>query len=176
MEIKNNHLLIYYNEKSDYRKSHPDPTFENEWSFCAGERLFKSGVGKYVFFHTTSKDPKTNKNKRYIKAYFLVKYICNGYRDPIVKELEGGAKHAFDIPNHCVIIGDKKKSKVLQKSIEFNKKLAKKLEFIPPKKIQFDIENKKGRTLSDLECISSATRNYRCLSESDVKWLLSKAK
>lgn len=173
---KNNHLLIYYNEKSDFRKNHPDPTFENEWSFCAGERLFKSGVGKYVFFHTTSKDPKTNKNKRYIKAYFLVKYICNGYRDPIVKELEGGAKHAFDIPNHCVIIGDKNKSKVLQKPIEFNKKLAKELEFIPPKKIQFDIENENGRTLSDLECISSATRNYRCLSKSDVILLLSKAK
>ncbi len=175
MKSRNNHLLIYYNEKSDYRKSHPDPTFENEWSFCAGYRLFKSGEGKYVFFHSTSKDPKTKENKRYIKAYFLVKNILNGYRNPIVKELKGGANHAFDIPNHCVIIGDKEKSKVLQKPIEFNKELAKKLEFDPPKKIKFDIENENGRTLSDLECISSATRNYRCLSDSDVELLLSMA-
>lgn len=170
---KNKHLLIFYNENSDYRHNHPDPTFEHEWSFCAGERLSKTGIGKYVFFHTTTQDKKTKQNKRYIKAYFVIKDLLEGFKNSIVKELKGGAKHAYDIPNHFVIIGDKKKSKVFEKPIEFDKKLAEKLEYVPRKKIQFDIKNINGRILSDLECISSATRNYRMLSESDVKLLLS---
>ena len=170
---KNNHPLIFYNENSEYRHNHQDPTFENEWSFCAGERLSKTEKGKYIFFHTTTQDKKTKQNKRYIKAYFVIKDLLEGFKNPIVKELKGGAKHAYDEPNHFVIIGDKKKSKVLENPIKFNKKLAEKLDFEPRKKIQFDIENNNGRILSDLECISSATRNYRMLSESDVKLLLS---
>lgn len=173
MQTLNKNLLIFYHEDSDYRRKHSDPTFETEWSFCAGDRLLKTGIGKYVFFHTTAKDPKTNQNKRYIKAYFFVKDVLKGYKNPVVKELNGGANHAYNIRNHYVILGDENKSRVLKKPIEFNRRLSKKIEFEPRGKIKFDIENKYGRTLSDLECISSATRNYRILSESNVDSLLS---
>lgn len=173
MITQNKQILIFYHEDSDYRRKHSDPTFGEEWSFCAGDRLLKTGKGKYVFFHTTSKDPETNENKRYIKAYFVVKDVLEGFKNSEVKKLKGGANHAYDIRNHYVIIGDKNKSKLLKKPIEFNRKLSKILEFEPRKKIKFDIENESGRTLSDLECISSATRNYRVLSESDVESLLS---
>ncbi len=163
----------FHHEDSDYRKNHPDPTFGEEYSFCAGERLLKTGKGKYVFFHTTSQDPKTKQDKRYIKSYFVVEDVLEGFKNPIVKRLKGGARHAYNLRNHYVILGNGKKSRVLKNPIEFNRKLAEKIEFEPRKKIEFDIINDNGRTLSDLDCISSATRNYRVLSESDVKLLLS---
>jgi len=102
-----------------------------------------------------------------------VKDVLEGYKNPIVKELNGGANHAYEKHNHYVILGDENKSRVLKKPIEFNRGLSKKLDFEPRGKIKFDIENEYGRTLSDLECISSATRNYRVLSESDIDCLLS---
>lgn len=173
---KGNDLLVAYVEdfcfdENGKRVRHPDPTFESEWSYCTGfRRLLKCGKGNYVFFHTT---PKTADKQRFITAYFVIKAV--GLGKDIVPEhkIQGGAEHAANIEDHYVIVGDENRSKKLKGSgLRFDRPLAKKLTFDPPKKIRFGIVDKTGRRLSKHQCISSATRNIRVLSNMDVEILL----
>lgn len=163
---KGKNLLIVYNESIKYRRRHPDPTFSPEWSYCdSRKRLQLCGKGNYVFFHTT------RRKKRYVTAYFVVEESILG-RDVPRYNLTGGASHAYRFAEHYVILGDKELSKELSEPIEFDRSLAQELTFEPPKPIEFGKVNKFGRPLSDLECISIATRSIRVLTDQDVDNLL----
>ncbi|MCP8315411.1 MAG: hypothetical protein H3Z51_00920 [archaeon] len=81
--------------------------------------------------------------------------------------LKGGARHASKWEDHYVVIGDKKLSRELRKpGLPFDRSVAQRLTFDPPKKIRFD------KQYSDLQNISSATRNIRVLTKDDVRLLL----
>jgi len=169
-------LLIVYREGGIHinGEKHEDPTFKPEWSYCNDKRegLRKCNRGNHVFFHTTKVDTKSGEKQRYIKAYFVVKDMGLGEQIVPKYKIKGDASHAKHIPNHYVIVGDEKLSKELKGlGLKFDRALAEKLTFDPPKKIKFGITNKDGRRLSDLECISSATRKIRALSDDDVKVL-----
>jgi len=88
----------------------------------------------------------------------------------------GGARHAvnFDGEYYYVVIGNRRLSKRIDPPLEFNRRLAEQLTFEPLKPIKFGIVNKRGRSLSEYQCISSATRQIRILSDHDVDLLLSK--
>lgn len=169
-------LLIAYKENFHIYESgkiviHSDPTFESEWSYCTGfERLLKCGRGNYVFFHTT---PKAEGKHRHITAYFVIEDVGSG-KDIVPKHrLNGGAKHAAGSKDHYVIVGDKNRSKKLKGlGLKFDRKLAERLTFDPPKKIGFGIVDAIGRRLSENQCIASATRTIRVLSDIDVEILL----
>jgi len=173
---KGKDLLITYVENFYFYENgkivrHPDPTFESEWSYCTGfERLLKCDKGNYAFFHTT---PKAGNKHRYITAYFVIKDVGLG-RDIVPKyNLQGGARHAAKIKDHYVIVGDETRSKKLKGlGLRFDRILAEKLTFDPPKKITFGIIDKVGHPLSENQCITSATRNIRILLDIDVEILL----
>jgi len=180
MNREGKNLLITYIENFgwfDERNvwiSHPDPTFETEWSYCTGyKRLLKCGKGNYIFFHTTKTDPISEQRERFITAYFVIKDVGLGKVIVPRYNIVGAASHAEKIKNHYVIVGDNKLSRELKEpGLKFDKSLAKKLMFDHPKRIQFDITNKYGQRLSELQCIASATRNIRVLTDVDVKTLL----
>ena len=80
--------------------------------------------------------------------------------------INGGARHAVDIEDHLVIVGDEKRSKRLKEpGLLFDRTLAERLSFEPEKRISFAQD-------SELKCISDATRNVRTLSDNDVEFLL----
>jgi hypothetical protein len=164
----------YHDEEQNLWISHPDPTFETEWSYCTGNRrLLKCGKGNYVFFHTTRIDPGTGHGNRFITAYFVIKDVGLG-KDVVPRyALLGAARHAEEIEDHYVIVGDEKLSKKLREpGLKFDRSLAERLVFDPPKRIRFAITNRLGRRLSELECIAYATRNIRILTDGDVETLL----
>lgn len=176
-----NNLLITYIEGFGWRGpkgkwiSHLDPTLgPKEWSYCtAYERLLKCGRDNYVFFHTTKTDPATRNKERFITAYFVIKDVGAGKQIVPKYSITGAAKHAENRANHYVIVGDEKRSRRLKESgLRFDRSFANKLDFDPPKKIRFDITNKHGEVLSELQCIASATRNIRILTDEDVKNIL----
>jgi len=164
----------YYDEEQDIWVSHPDPTFEMEWSYCTGnQRLLNAGKGKYVFFHATKTDPVTRHRNRVITAYFVIKDVGRGREVVPRHNLMGAARHAEDIEDHFVIVGDEKLSRKLREpGLTFDRSLAERLVFDPPKRIRFGLANRLGRRLSDLECIAYATRNIRILTDGDVDTLL----
>jgi len=165
------YLEDYYIYENDNLQQHSDPTFESEWSYCTGfKRLLKCDKGNYVFFHTT---PKTGRKQRFITAYFVIRDVGLG-KDIVPKyDLQGGARHAADIENHYVIFGDETRSRKLKGlGLRFDRPLAEKLTFDPSRRIRFGIIDKNGRLLSEHQCISSATRNIRVLSDTDVEILL----
>jgi hypothetical protein len=172
-------LLITYIENYSYfdegkRVEHPDPTFEREWSYCTGNRaLLKCGKNNYVFFHATKRDPITNTRVRFITAYFVIKAVGLGREIVPRYNIMGPASHAEEIENHYVIVGDEKLSKKLREpGLRFDRNLAERLVFDPPKRIRFGITNRLGRRLSELECIAYSTRSIRVLTDEDVNTLL----
>lgn len=174
-------LLITYIEdfgwpgKNGKWFSHPDPTLgPREYSYCTGhERLLKCGKGNYVFFHTTKTNPKTGDYERFITAYFVIKDVGSGKQIVPRHGITGAAKHAEGADNHYVIVGDEKRSRKLKYlGLRFDRTLAKELVFDLPRKIRFDITDKNGNKLSELQCIASATRNIRILTDGDVKTIL----
>lgn len=168
---KGQNLLITYIENFKYYDedigdwvSHPDPTFETEWSYCTGHtRLLKCNKGNYVFFQTTKK----GYNERFITAYFVVEAIGKG-KDIVPRYgLTGPASHSEKWEYHFALVGNKNSSRKLKDpGLKFDKNLAERLEFEPPKRIKFDPAR------SELQCISSATRNIRALTDNDVRTLL----
>lgn len=143
----------YYDEEQDIWVSHPDPIFEMEWSYCTGNpRLLNAGKGKYVFFHATKIDPVTKHRKRFIAAYFMIKDVGLGREVVPRHNLMGAARHAKDIEDQYVIVGDEKLSRKLRESgLTFDRSVAERLVFDPPKRIRFCLANRLGRRLSDLE-------------------------
>ena len=165
------YLEDFYFYENGKRIRHPDPTFESEWSYCTGfQRLLKCDKGNYMFFHTT---PRTGGKHRFITAYFVIKDVGLG-KDIVPKyNLQGGARHAANIEGHYVVVGDEKRSGRLEGlGLRFDRQLAERLTFEPPKRIRFGIIDKTGHHLSEHQCISSATRNIRVLSDIDVEVVL----
>ncbi len=149
---------------------HDDPNWK-EFTYCCGSERLLNSKGKHVFFHETSSD-----GNRYIIGYFVVEDAGSGAEMVPKHNVKGGAKHAEGREDHYVIVGDKNNSKKLKAPIKLNRKLARQLKFSPNKPIKFDIINKNGKHLTDLECISSATRAVRFLSKADVDLLFDKIK
>ena len=160
-------LLIVSKKLQD----HEDPTWGGEFTYCCGNKRLLDSIGKHVFFHETLND-----RNRYIIGYFVVKDAGLGVDMVRKHDVKGDAKHAEHIDHHYVLVGDKNKSIKLKDPIKLNRKLARQLEFVPNKPIKFDKTNKNGRELTDLECISSATRAVRFLSTGDVDLLFDKIK
>lgn len=152
--------------------SHPDPTLgPGEYSYCtAYRRLLKCGKSNYVFFHTTKTNLTTGQNERFITAYFVIKDVGSGKQIVPKYGVTGAAKHAENMSDHYVIVGDEKHSRKLKEpGLRFDRNLAKELVFDPPKKIRFGITDKHGNRLSELQCMASATRNIRILTDGDIK-------
>lgn len=101
-----------------------------------------------MFFHTTKTDPVSKHRERFITAYFVINGVGPGKEIVPKYNIIGAARHAKNEKNHYVIVGDKKLSRKLREpGLKFDKTLAKKLVFDPPKKIQFDKTNKHGQKL-----------------------------
>lgn len=173
-----NNLLITYTEGFGWWGpkgkwvSHPDPTLgPGEYSYCtAYRRLLKCGKSNYVFFHTTKTNLTTGQNERFITAYFVIKDVGSGKQIVPKYGVTGAAKHAENMSDHYVIVGDEKHSRKLKEpGLRFDRNLAKELVFDPPKKIRFGITDKHGNRLSELQCMASATRNIRILTDGDIK-------
>lgn len=125
--------------------------------------------GSYVFFHTTINSQKC------ITAYYVVdrvldaaeaakdKNICLKYKNPHISVHKAGQKR-YD--NDVILFGDPIFSRRLEKLLPFDRALAVKL--------SLGIRFKKG--FSDSQCIGSATRQWRELSDKDVDILLDEIK
>lgn len=161
-------LLIPYKPLKD----HNDPCLE-EFTYGDANRrakkLLKLKKGDHLFFHTGYC------RNRYVTAYYVVdrslnvldavrdKHISAKYKNPhITKYIEDPSKESGDV----IVFGDPILSRILQKPVLFNRRLAKKLSF----KIPFS----SNRT--DFLSISSATRSWRELSSKQVNILLNAAK
>ncbi len=165
-------LLIF--SRRDYYDDwgpHDDPTFDPEWSYCNNQRLEKTGEDKHVFFHETIYDINSRTKRRYIRGFFVVKEVGPGKAMVKKYKLKHAASHAIRYPNHQVLIGDRNKSKEFESpGLLFDKRLAQKLTFDPKNPIRF------RNDLSELQCISSATRQIRVLTDDDVKILMVEAR
>jgi Holliday junction resolvase-like predicted endonuclease len=162
------HLLIPYVQLAE----HADPFF-NEFTYGdvrqRARRLKKLKKGTYVFFHTS------RHGKKYITAYYVVdraidtataansKLISDKYKNPHIHEyLAGERKYADDV----VLFGDPILSRVFEKPLLFDRKLASKL----------SLEIKFSANKSETQIIGSATRQWRNLTEKDAKLLFDEIK
>lgn len=169
--------------------NHPDPVLE-ELTYGDSNRfgnMIRNNVslGSHIFFHTTIG------GQRYITGHYFVSKIMEGFEarhdKNIRKKFRNIHIHPENYPdwwpnydiekeedsNDVIIFGDPKKSfgKFIN-PIPFDRDLAQRLEFEKGKKIEFEIINKKHRTMSDSECITSCTRIPRFITTRDVKFLL----
>jgi hypothetical protein len=125
--------------------------------------------GDFIFFHTTIR------GKKCITAYYVVdrvldtseaaknKNILLKYRNPHLKEYLEGKRGEMD---DVLVFGDPILSRRLQRPLPFDRALADKL--------SLSIEFRKGFTES--QRIGTATRQWRKLSEEDVRILLEEIK
>lgn len=170
-------FLINYNASDEFRNMppdpHPDPCFSeftygnvnNNASFIKN-RMSK---GDYVFFHATLQEPSYG---RYITACFVIDKIMEGSvarnNKKIYKNYDN--RHIKDLkrkPGDEIIFGNKEKSIDIRKNpVHFNRQLAEKLTFHSKSDKIIFIEG-----FSDLERISSSTRQFRELTDSSTKFL-----
>ena len=164
------HLLIPYKRLIN----HADPAFDE---FTYGDhdrraRKLKSSwkEGDYIFFHTS-----INGKKR-ITAYYVVDRVLDTiaacrdrgirakYKNPHIVEYiaKKRARHGED---DAVVFGDPITSRVLERPLLFNRKLAEKLSL----GIKFPANK------SETQAIGSATRNWRELTDGDVRVLRKEA-
>jgi len=160
------HLLVPYVPLTD----HHDPILEE---FTYGDvdsraRKLRNEIkkGDYIFFHTTIR------GLRYITAYYVTdralrtaeasssKAIAAKYQNPHIKEYLRGERRNGD---DAIVFGDPILSRKLQHPLPFDKDLAQKLSLKIPFKKHF----------TENQCIASATRAWRELSQNDVEVLLS---
>jgi len=159
------HLLIPYVPLAD----HPDPLLD-EFTYGdinqRGKKLLNDvEKGDYIFLHTSQR------GKRIITAYYVVaeihevseayndRDIRNKYRNPhLTRYKEYGNQYEYDV----IVFGDPVRSKKLEPPLPLNRPLTEKL--------SLDILFHKDRT--ELQNISSATRAWRELNDSDVNILL----
>jgi hypothetical protein len=152
---------------------HEDPLFSEftygDWKTRAKTLLRNLKENDYVFFHTSIN------NIKYITAYYVVSKvlktkdaaknsnITSKYKNPHLQEyLEGGRRKYPDV----IIFGDPISSRILEKPLPFNKSIAKRLSL----KIKFN------KSFTETQCIGSATRSWRMLTNKDIKALLSAIK
>lgn len=158
-------LLIPYVHLPD----HPDPLLE-EFTYGdvdARARRLKRDLkkGDYVFFHTTTR------GRHFVTAYYIVDRVLDGseaikmplllakYRNPHLKRLASKYERYDD---DVIVFGDPILSRKLSKPLVFDRGLAERLSL----RIPFASER------SELSCIASATRQWRELTQEDVKILL----
>lgn len=158
-----------------YLPDHPDPLFD-EFTYgdarARGKRLKeKLNRGDHIFFWTNIA------GMQYITAYYVVDKmlevdeakkdhkIMEKYRNPHLKRSFYEGKDV-SYENDVVVFGDVKKSRKLGIPLSFNRTLAERFVFNPPKTIDFQ----NNRT--DAENIGSACRQPRELTKEDVKFLL----
>ena len=150
--------------------NHADPVLE-EFTYGDSDsraRKLKRSLekGDYIFFHTTIN------SKKCITAHYVVdrvldtleaakdKDIFLKYKNPhIIEYREGKRRDHADV----VVFGDPILSRKLERPLLFDRPLAEKL--------SLSIKFKKGFT--ETQCIGSATRQWRKLSNKDVEILLS---
>ncbi|MHC1745522.1 MAG: helix-turn-helix transcriptional regulator [Negativicutes bacterium] len=152
-----NSLLIKYVYGEN---GHVDPNFTKLVygdSGSRGQRLNKIiKTGSYIFFHTKIG------NGDYITGYFNVaKILERGEHDTEIQSI--GCDAEID---EIVIIGDRNNSKILNTPLLLDKKLILQLGSLKVPEERFDTER------SELSIVSSATREHRELSGSDVQLLL----
>jgi hypothetical protein len=160
------HLLIPYVPLAN----HHDPILE-EFTYGDVEsraRKLKRDLkrGDYAFFHTTVR------GRRYITAYYVVdrvldtsqaassRAVVDKYKNPHIDEYVKGERRNQE---DAILFGDPIESRKLSRPLPFNKALTSKL--------SLGITFKKG--LSENQCIGSATRQWRTLTDKDVETLLS---
>jgi hypothetical protein len=164
------HLLITYVQLLN----HLDPAFDEYTYGDVGQRARKLKSlkkGDYVFFHTSKH------GKKCLTAYYVVDRVldtvaaCRNeairakYKNPhIVEHL--AEKYIKDGDSNVIVFGDPILSRILEVPLIFDRKLADKLSL----GIEFPA-NKSGAR-SETQMIGSATRNFRELTDSDVKILL----
>jgi hypothetical protein len=163
---KHKHLLIPYVQLLN----HLDPVFE-EYTYGDGGRRAKKlkkvlEPGSYVFFHTSKN------RKKFITAYYIVdhwrdtvdacqnKLIRSKYKNPHLD------KKDFNGRDDVIVFGDPILSRFLEVPLVFDRKLAGKLSL----NIKFPVKKPSAR--SDTQVIGSATREFRPLTDGDVKILL----
>lgn len=150
--------------------NHVDPVLEEFTYGDSGSRARKLKrsfkKGDYVFFHTTIN------SKKYITAYYVVdrvldtseaakdKNIFLKYKNPHIIEYREGKRRDHD---DIVVFGDPIVSRKLERPLLFDRSLAEKL--------SLSIKFKKSFT--ETQCIGSATRQWRELSDKDVEILVS---
>jgi hypothetical protein len=121
--------------------------------------------GDYVFLHTTIR------GRRYITAYYVVDRVCDTseaalnkaivakYQNPHIKEyLEGLRRNQDD----AIIFGDPILSRKLPRPLLFDRALAEKLSLNIPFR----------KDLTENQCISSATRQWRKLTPKRCKHVI----
>ncbi len=170
---------------------HPDPVLE-ELTYGEGTERFAPRIrnnvrpGSHIFFHTTIG------GQRYITGHYFVSKIMAGFDARHDKKIRKNFKNPHIRPeNHpdwwpdydpeteergeahdVVIFGDPERSLgKLTDLLTFDRELAERLEF-EGEKIEFEIVNKRGRKMSDSECITVCTRTPRYITKRDVKFLL----
>ncbi len=158
-------LLIPYTPLAD----HPDPLLD-EFTYGdvneRGKKLLKDvEKGDYIFLHTSQR------GKRVITAYYVVAEvhpvseayndinIRNKYRNPHLTRYQ---EHGNQYDDDVIVFGDPIRSKKLEPSLPLDRQLTEKL--------YLNIPFHKNKT--ELQNISSATRAWRELSDSEVNILL----
>jgi len=159
------HLLIPYVPLAD----HPDPLLD-EFTYGdinqRGKKLLNDvEKGDYIFLHTSQR------GKRIITAYYVVaeihevseayndRNIRNKYRNPhLTRYKKYGNQYNYDV----IVFGDPIRSKKLEPPLPLNRQLTEKL--------SLNIPFHEDRT--ELQNISSATRPWRELNDSDINILL----
>lgn len=149
--------------------NHPDPLFEEYTYGESGARAIKLKKnvkkGDFVFFHTSKRGQK------YIAAYYIADRVLDTavaikdmnidskYNNPHLSGMKTGR-----IPknsDNVILFGDPILSRALDWPLPFDMKLAKKL--------SLNIKFPANRT--ETQAIGSATRNWRELTDKDVKIL-----
>lgn len=152
-------------------RAHPDPdlaefTYGNVKGY-ARKLMSNWRKGDYFFFHIG------RNSKKYITAYYVVDRVrgtaqaCRDgairakYKNPHIIECIAG-KRAQNGEEDAIVFGDPITSRVFQRPLLFDRKLAEKLSL----KIKFPTNR------TETQAIGSATRNWRDLTNADVKVLL----
>jgi Endonuclease NucS len=164
----NMNLLISYVQLLD----HLDPAFDEYTYGDRGhhaDRLKELKNGDYVFFHTGKY------GKKFLTAYYIIDRVldtmvaCENeairakYKNPhIVEQL--AEKYIKEGDSNAIVFGDPILSRILEVPLIFDRELADKL--------SLNIKFPAHRTRSETQVISSATRNFRTLTDNDVKILL----
>lgn len=149
---------------------HQDPLFDEFTYGDGGNRAKKlseeTAKGDYVFFHTSAG------GKKYITAYYVKDRVLHAaeavrdrnirakYRNPHILDYISGKER--DRSDTVILFGDPITSKILERPLPFDRGLASSL--------SLGIGFSPGKT--DTQCIGSATRAWRELTDKDVRVLL----
>jgi len=159
------HLLIPYTPLAD----HPDPLIDEFTYGDINQRgkklLYDVEKGDYLFLHTSQR------SKRVITAYYVVAEVLKvseAYNDRKIRDkyknphLTRYQDYGEQYKNDVIVFGDPIRSKKLEPPLIFNRQLADML--------SLDIPYHDNKT--ELQDISSATRQWRNLTDVDVELLL----